>query len=211
MKTIFNWISADWRRVKNHCRTTDNKDFTEKEPTEDFKQKLLISEHSPIRLLEFDWSWKDIPSWVAVHWVRHKWEKFVSTQRDDRKEHDIPRGKMPQDTPVNFDGFANMQNLIDTFRKRLCYQASPETRELAEDFKRELKNKHPEMADVLVPNCIYRGGCPEFKTCGFYDKFLSFVYRSTDEDSEVVDILNNISSRYSYYNDMFDGRWAKKG
>ena len=22
--TIFNWINDDWKRVKNHCRTTDN-------------------------------------------------------------------------------------------------------------------------------------------------------------------------------------------
>ena len=60
MKTIFNWISDDWTRVKNHCRTTDNKDFTSNEATETFKKKLLISEHTPIRLLEFDWSWKSI-------------------------------------------------------------------------------------------------------------------------------------------------------
>jgi hypothetical protein len=25
MKTVFNWIGDDWKRVKNHCRTTDNK------------------------------------------------------------------------------------------------------------------------------------------------------------------------------------------
>ena len=33
MKTIFNAFIDDWTRVKNHCRTTDNKDFTEKEIT----------------------------------------------------------------------------------------------------------------------------------------------------------------------------------
>ena len=40
VKTIFNWINADWKRVKNHCRTTDNKEFTENEATETFKKKL---------------------------------------------------------------------------------------------------------------------------------------------------------------------------
>ena len=29
MKTVFNWFGDDWKRVKNHCRTTDNKNFTE--------------------------------------------------------------------------------------------------------------------------------------------------------------------------------------
>ena len=42
MKTVFNFIASDWKRVKNHCRITDNKDFTENEATETFKKKLLI-------------------------------------------------------------------------------------------------------------------------------------------------------------------------
>lgn len=34
-KTVFNWFGDDWKRVKNHCRTTDNKDFTENDATDD--------------------------------------------------------------------------------------------------------------------------------------------------------------------------------
>ena len=182
MKTIFNAFIDDWTRVKNHCRTTDNKDFTEKEATPTFKKKLLISEHSPIRLLEFDWSWKGIPYWVATHWVRHKFEKFQSTQRTDRTGHN--RSKK----------YANMQNLIDAWRKRLCYCASPETREYAEDFKAILHKTHPFEADVLVPNCIYRCGCPEFKTCGYLQKF---CHDHPDFD------LTDIQTRYDFYNQDF--------
>ena len=121
MITRFNMfpLSETWRRVKNHCRTTDNKDFTEKNPTDTFKRKLLMSEHSPIRLLEFDWSWIGIPYWVSTEWSRHKFEKFISSQRDDRLIDDIPRAEKPQGALVNFDGYANMQNLIDVERKRL--------------------------------------------------------------------------------------------
>ena len=194
MKTIFNWICDDWKRVKNHCRTTDNKEFTDKDPSEEFKKKLLISEHSPIRLIEIDWSWKQIKSWVATHWSRHKNEKFISTQRDDRKEHAVSRDDMPQSTPVNFDGYANMQNLIDIFRKRLCVGCvSPETRALAEDFKVALHETHPEIADVLVPNCVYRCGCPEFKTCGYFDK--AVLGRCAD--------ITDIQNRYDAYNEYF--------
>ena len=75
--TVFNFISDDWKRVKNHCRTTVGKEFTEIEPTKEFKKKLLISEHTPIRLIEVDWSWKNIKSWVATEWSRHKFEKFL--------------------------------------------------------------------------------------------------------------------------------------
>lgn len=204
MKTIFNFIGNDWKRVKNHCRTTVNKEFTENEPSTDFKRKLLISEHTPIRLLEVDWSWKDIPSWVSVHWVRHKHEKFVSTQRDDRKEHDISRGEMPQSTPVNMDNVANEQQLIDIFRKRLCFQASPETRELAEDFKMVLHDVEPEMADVLVPSCIYRNGCPEFQTCGYFNRFLKWLETVTFDDEHRLEVLMDISRRYEHYNLFFN-------
>ena len=201
MKTIFNWLGLDWKRVKNHCRTTVNKKFTENEPSEIFKRKLLISEHSPIRLLEFDWSWHDIPSWVSVHWTRHKHEKFVSTQRDDRKEHDIPRGKMPQETPVDMDNYANMQQLIDIFRKRLCYQASPETRELAEDFKIALHDICPEASDVLVPNGIYRFGCPEFECCK--ERHCYKFYKWCFDNCVDLSDLMNISRRYALYNQYF--------
>ena len=39
----------DWREIKNLCRTTMGKNDTEVEPTDEFKEKLLLSEHSPIR------------------------------------------------------------------------------------------------------------------------------------------------------------------
>ena len=212
MKTKFNWIGADWTRVKNHCRTTVNKKFTDKEPDSNFKRKLLISEHSPIRLIEFDWSWEGIKSWVSVHWTRHKHEKFVSTQRDDRKEHTISRDDMPQGTLVDMDNYANAQQLIDIMRKRLCYQASPETRALAEDLKMALKQVQPEAADVLCPNCVYRCGCPEFESCGFWQRFCDKIKDEVmrddpDSRAEAVDSMlaeiADIRSRYFHYNDWF--------
>lgn len=196
MKTLFNYIIDDWKRVKNHCRTTDNKEFTNNEATELFKKKLLMSEHSPIRLLEFDWSWNNIKYWVSTEWSRHKFEKCISTQRDDRLIDDIPRDKKPQDALVNYDGYANMQNLIDSWRKRLCFQATDEARKLAEDFKIVLHNTHQLEADILVPNCVYRYGCPEFKSCGYYNKFIKYC---TDNDLS----LNTLQERYDAYNKMF--------
>lgn len=198
VKTIFNWINTDWERVKNHCRTTDNKEFTENEATETFKKKLLISEHSPIRLLEFDWSWKQIPYWVSTEWSRHKFEKFISTQRDDRLKDDISRNDKPQGALVNFDGYANEQNAIDAERKRLCYQATKEARELGESFKIELHKTYPLESDVLVPNCIYRCGCPEFNKCGFFDRFKKWA----GDNNKEIDWFD-IQSRYDAYNEYF--------
>lgn len=198
MKTIFNAFITDWVRVKNHCRTTDNKEFTENDATDTFKKKLLISEHSPIRLLEFDWSWKSIHYWLSTEWSRHRFEKFISSQRDDRLIDETPRGDKPQNALVNFDGYANMQNLIDAWRKRMCRQATPEARELAEDFKRELHKTHPYEADVLVPNCIYRCGCPEFTECGYMK---NFGWWCEDSGREVSWL--NIQERYNAYNEYF--------
>jgi len=193
MKTVINEIINDWKRVKNHCRTTVGKEFTGKDPSESFKKKLLISEHTPIRLIEVDWSWKNIKYWVSVEWSRHKFEKFITSQRNDRQEK-YDRNKAAQDSPVNFDGYANAQNLIDAWRKRLCFCATPEARTLAEDFKKALKDSAPELASVLQKNCIYRGGCPEFKTCGYWE---AFCRRHENED------LLNIENRYRLADEDF--------
>ena len=193
-----NWISDSWKRVKNHCRTTVNKSFTDNEPTKDFKKRLLISEHSPIRLLEVDWTWEKIKYWVSTEWSRHKFEKFITSQRDDRMIDEIPRDKKTQDALVNYDGYANAQNTIDAWRKRLCYQATSEARQLAEEFKIELHKVEPEWSDVLVPNCIYRNGCPEFNMCKecFYADFIKYCNEHNVN-------LNSIQARYDAYNTMF--------
>lgn len=186
--------NEDWRRVKNHCRTTDNKDFTGKDATDTFKKKILFSEHSPIRLLEFDWTWENIKYWVSTEWSRHKFEKFISTQRNDRQKN-YDRNEAPQGAFVKFDGYANMQNLIDAWRKRLCFQATNEARQLAEDFKRKLHETHPIEADVLVPHCVYRGCCSEcFNGCGFWNRLT--------KDWSKEDITD-INKRYQKYNEWF--------
>jgi hypothetical protein len=72
--------------------------------------------------------------------------------------------------------------------------ASPETRGYAEDFKRVLHEREPEIADVLVPNCIYRCGCPEMKTCGWYDAAVRKYPELASTD---------IQTRYDAYNRVF--------
>ena len=192
MKTEILKVKGDWLEVVNDCRATVGKEFLNKEPSQKFKRDILMAEHSPIRDIIFKWQWKDMPHWVTVHWVRHKWEKFVRTQRSDRTG--VDRTKLPQDEPQTFTGEANTQHLIDTMRKRLCFQASPETREYAEDLKNTIHNVEPEIADVLVPNCVYRGFCPEMKTCGYWTKFSKELSKE-----EIIDGHR----RYDAYNNFF--------
>lgn len=196
VKTKIQKVECDWLDAKNECRNTVNKEATEVEATPAFKKKLLISEHSPIRLLALKWRWEGIYSWVSVHFARHwlGWDKWVSTQRSDRTG--VDRNKQPQDTEVNMDVRANAQALINVARFRLCYQASPETRGCMEDLKVEIAKEQPEIADVMVPNCVYRCGCPEFKCCGYWQKFVSTVENKDD--------LFDIDKRYELYNEYFN-------
>lgn len=201
MKTKILKIKGDWEEVVSDCRSTVGKPPLGKEPSEEFKRSILIAEHSPIRDISIKWRWNGIKSWIATHFVRHKWECFVKTQRTDRTG--VDRDELPQSALVDFTGEANTQHLIDTMRKRLCYQAAPETRAYAEDLKEAIKEIEPEVGAVLVPNCVYRGGCPEMNCCGYYERLWkrnSFI-RSDD-----------IQRRYDAYNEIFfSDRKAEKG
>lgn len=191
-KTEILKIKGDWREVVDDCRTTVGKESLGKEPSKKFKREILISEHSPIRSISIKWKWVNIPSWVATHFSRHKWECFIKTQRTDRTGTD--RNKIPQDAPVIMTGDANTQHLIDTARKRLCHMASRETRKYMEDLKREIHDVEPEIADVLVPNCVYRCGCPEPNGCKWFDHMASKHLNLTSTD---------IQQRYDTYNEVF--------
>lgn len=106
---------------------------------------------------------------------------------------------MPQDSLVNFMGEMNVQNAIDTQRKRLCYQASIETREYAEDLKLTCHENDilKYVADVMVPNCIYRCGCPEHMgaPCGFFDNLNNKL------DGKLIEA--DLQKRYDAYNEWF--------
>lgn len=127
--------------------------------------------------------------------VRNIFYKVISTQRSDRTG--ISRDKLPQDSPVIYTGAANPQHLIDTSRKRLCYTASPETRQQWEDLKRTLKDYEPQISSVMVPNCIYRCGCPEIGVgCGWFDRMVKKYPAIASTD---------IKERYDVYNEIFYG------
>lgn len=193
MKTKLLKIKGDWQEVVDDARSTVSKPPLGHEPSIGFKRRMLIAEHSPIRDISVKWKWADIPSWVATHFVRHKWECFVKSQRTDRTG--IDRTKLPQDAAVDFTGEANCQHLIDTMRKRLCFQAAKETREYAEDLKLTLYPHEPELSDVLVPNCVYRGGCPEMNPCGWYDAMVKKQHPKLASTS--------IQERYAEYHRVF--------
>lgn len=195
MKTEIIKIKGDWEEVVNDCRATVSKKELGKEPSKEFKKAILISEHDPIRDIEVKFRWKGIKYWIAMHWKTHIWRSRTNTQRNDRQEQ-YDRNKAPQDSPVDFIGDPNVQHLIDTWRKRLCMMASKETRDYAKDLKETLRMVEPEISDVLVPNCVYRCGCPEQTECRFFQKLVSKYPDAASTD---------IQKRYDAYNKFYYG------
>ena len=176
-------IKGTWEDVANRARTTVHKDELGKEPGDTFKRKILRAEHSPIRSLIFNFKITNVKSWVVTHLVRHHVgvEKWVRTQRTDRTG--VNRDELPQGEEIEMELEANAQALINMSRKRLCSQASVETREVMEAMKKEVEKKDPIMAEVMVKECVYRGYCPEMWSCG-YDK--------TEKFKEEVEKYRNI-------------------
>lgn len=191
-----------WKRALNAARRTIGKKPLDKEPSNSWKAKMLLAEHSPIRLIEYEWTWSDIMQWVTTHLVRHHegCEKFVHSQRGDRRaildEYNVSsRNELPQGATNDMDMTANAQALISISRKRLCSCASKETREAWKQVKEEVRKVDPVMADKMVPECIYRGFCPEFMNpCGYAntEKYQQDLkrYRSTNYD-ESGHLINN--------------------
>lgn len=157
----------NWQDVKDSTMNTIGK-TTGAYPTSEWKRKLILSEHSPIRRIKFYWRWKDLKYWVSVHLVRHKIgiEHWVATQRTDRTG--IDRNELPQGALVNHACEADAQALINISRKRLCACASPETRNAWQKVKDEIAKTEPELASCMVKECIYRGFCYEFNSCGYH-------------------------------------------
>ena len=181
---------TSWQRALNAARRTIGKPSVDKVPSQSWEAKMILAEHSPIRLVEYDWTWEDIKQWVTTHLVRHHngCEKFVHSQRGDRRKLDVPRDELPQGSLNDMDMTANVQAIINISRKRLCSCASPETREAWRQVVEEIRKVDPVLADKCVPECLYRGFCPEFMSpCGYSksEKFEEDLakYRSTNYDS----------------------------
>lgn len=153
--------------VKRCTLNTVGKDTT-KGPTEDWMKRLVEAEHSPIRELWFGIK-MEIPYWVSVHFVRHHIgvNHYVQTQRDDRTIDATSRADKPQGEMVSHIMSINAQELINMAHKRLCMQASLETRGVMQAIVKAVVEVAPYMRDVLVPLCKYRNGkCTEMFPCG---------------------------------------------
>ena len=151
--------AEDWMFCKRCTLVTVGKEAV-KDPTQEWKHKILEARHSPIRVLQFAFE-LDLPYWVSVHLCRHiHAQPFVKSQRNDRQS-DYDRNKAPQDETVKMIWYMNAEELMIVANKRLCKQASAETRQIVKM-----------MCGLLVPMCQYQGGvCHEIFTCKIKNQY----------------------------------------
>lgn len=159
---------TSWKDVLNAARFTQRKELLDKEPSDEFKKKMIKAEHSPLRCLMFNIDLYDIPYYVSVHLVRHVHaQPFVSTSRPDIDGNQKPREEQLKTDLVNMRLFLNAQEIINISKVRLCNKAEKETRAIWEAVLEELKKTEIILYYACVKNCLYRGYCPEFNSCGF--------------------------------------------
>lgn len=156
----------DWKEVKRRALVTVGKTMVTP-PDMAWKRSILRARHSPIRYLQFSFFLGGIPYWVSVHLVRHVHaQPYVRSQRNDRQSN-FDRTRAPQDAPVDMIWDLNAEELMVVANKRLCAQASPETREVVAGMCKLASGACPEIADFLTPMCEYHGGvCHELHGCG---------------------------------------------
>lgn len=130
--------------------------------------KIYKCEHSPLRTQLFTVEMLDIPTFVSVHFVRHKHgvEHFVKSNREDRQGYTGDSGRKH---PVNHMMLCNAQSLINMSRKRLCHKASKDTTDIMYMIREEVLRADPDLYNYMVPECVYRKGCHELKSCGYWD------------------------------------------
>lgn len=194
-------FDVNWKKIKSACMTTISKDAGDKEPSDTWKRKLLLCEHSPVRRGTVSWKWPEIPYAISTHFARHHegCEKFVATERTDRTG--VPREERSQMNPVMMEMDANIQALINISKKRMCTGADPTTRLYWKAVWEAIKEYDENIAWAMVPECIRDGGCPEYQPCGLFEKFAEGL---TKEE------LMDVKTRYDKFNEYRDAMVLKK-
>ena len=192
METKIIKYNVDWLEIKSACMQTISKQAKTTPPNE-WKRKLLISRHSPIRRGVISWKWDNIPFYVMGHFVRHHvgCTPYVATSREDRTN--IPREERKQTDSVSMQMDANIQALINISEKRLCTCADPTTIKYWEAVLEAIKEYDDDIYWACVPQCIRCGGCVEpFSNCNFYSNLMK---------DHTLEEQQNVMKRYDIYNE----------
>lgn len=192
MKTKIKEVNINWLAIKNACRTTISMEDSSLDPSSEWKRKLLICRHSPIRKGIITWKWEEIPYAISTHFARHHIgvEKFISTSREDRTG--IKREDRSQMDNVSMEMEANIEAILNISERRLCLQADKTTIKYWKSVLEAIKEYDEDIYWASVPQCVKCGGCIEpFSDCKFYENLMK---------DATLEEQTNIIKRYNYYN-----------
>ena len=170
---------TDWDLVYEMALYTQGKKPSKQFPSEEWKRKTVKAQHSPLRILQFIVYIENVPNFVHNHLVRHvHLQPFISTMREDLTG--IPSEEINRTTPNSGAYLINGQEMINVSKLRSCFKASKETRETWNTVIHELCKIEPLLYEMCIPNCVEKGYCPEYKSCGYDFKpdrvnYLKFV------------------------------------
>lgn len=196
-------FNVDWMKIKAGCMTTISKEAGTKEPSDEWKKKLIICRHSPLRRTLVSWKWPHIPYFISTHFARHNvgCEKFIGTERTDRTGVDRSERKQTDYVPMEMD--ANVQALMNISERRLCMCADPDTRAYWETLVDEIAKYDEIIAWGMVPQCVRCGGCVEpFSKCEYYKNIMKDVSLEDQQDP---------LKRYDIYNQKVREKKRLKG
>lgn len=185
-------FNVDWFKIKSACMTTISKQAKQM-PGQEWRRKLLLCEHSPIRRGVVSWKWEEIPYAISTHFARHHegCEKFIGTERTDRTGVDREQRSQMNYVPMEMD--ANIQALINISAKRLCMCADPTTRQYWEAVLEAIKEYDEDIYWACVPQCVRCGGCVEpFSNCSYYKN----IFKDTSLEEQM-----DVMKRYDVYNE----------
>jgi hypothetical protein len=161
----------NWQIIKQAALTT--KGLKPKSAVaSEWKAKACLSEHSMLyfsdMIITADMQYK-----TAMHLVRHNktagFYMLIQSQRPDWT--DKPRDA---ESIVKTIIKVNPKALVEISRVRLCQKAADHTRKTWIAILQEIGIAEPELIRLCKPNCKYRSQCPEFESCGYYEKAKGF-------------------------------------
>lgn len=185
-------FDVDWTEIKNACRKTISMKDSKVEPGSDWKRKLLLAEHSPLRHSLITVDIEDVPFYVMGHIVRHSVgvTPYVGTSREDRTN--VPRSERSQTDLVSMRLDMNIQSLINISRKRLCNQADKQTQIVWLEVVKAIAEYDQDIVWACVPEGIRSCGCPEkFGNCRACENIIKQM---------VFDDRLDLTKRYDHYN-----------
>ena len=154
---------------------------------------MLLAEHSTIEFPDFFWA-ELLDGRAVSHLVRHTkgHPRFVvQSQREDwtgkeRPAQETGRWLFSKWTPYAW---------IEMCKQRLCHKSAKYTRDAVLQARTEMANSGipflKGIAWASVPYCVYRGGCPFKKSCGFYDARGRFAGSIKERYDAFTDLQHN--------------------